>query len=382
MSEHAKRHFYRRLHFDKVIGPREWLRKAEAAGFIVSFYEDLRDHMRQSYVLMRDAAKELDLKSADGESLAKNYQGTIDVIDSGEISMFIAVLKLKDPSAVPAPVTDGVKAPQACGGETQYYNTADHYEKILGKDNLRLGYFPHLEDPLAAELDLQQAGDALTDLVIDWGGISNASSVLDMACGFGLGCVDIARATGAKCWGFDISSRNIHRAKELQVQHADLELDFFEGSFGNFTQVGNLAGKEFSHVISVQSLVHCHESLVEILKESKKVLAPGGRLLIVDLCSNDQVTQKAELHFHQRLHLGQVVGPITWCKMAEESGFRLVQMKDLGLHMEKSYLEMEKKASEVGLGSLAEDYRITTECVRNKELTMFMAIFQMEGSPV
>ena len=36
------RHFYKRLHFDLVMGPKTWHERAEAAGFQVVHWEDLR----------------------------------------------------------------------------------------------------------------------------------------------------------------------------------------------------------------------------------------------------------------------------------------------------------------------------------------------------
>ena len=40
------RHFYKRLHFDLVMGPRAWHERAEAAGFQVVHWENLRDLAR------------------------------------------------------------------------------------------------------------------------------------------------------------------------------------------------------------------------------------------------------------------------------------------------------------------------------------------------
>mmetsp|Transcript_27405 Transcript_27405/g.51315 ORF Transcript_27405/g.51315 Transcript_27405/m.51315 type:complete len:139 (+) Transcript_27405:194-610(+) len=93
VTDQAMRHFYKRLHFDVVLGPGEWKRKAEAAGFSVEVVEDLKDHMAQSYRLMARAAGELEIVSADGTPLEENYLNTVDIIQNGEVSMILAVLK-------------------------------------------------------------------------------------------------------------------------------------------------------------------------------------------------------------------------------------------------------------------------------------------------
>jgi cyclopropane fatty-acyl-phospholipid synthase-like methyltransferase len=94
-SEETREHVYKRLHFDFLWGHRGWRKTFEDHGFYIQYYENLDDHMLQSYRQLAAGAYKHGFKSADGALLGDNYTNTAKAIEKGEIGMNIAVLTLE-----------------------------------------------------------------------------------------------------------------------------------------------------------------------------------------------------------------------------------------------------------------------------------------------
>ena len=82
----------------------------------------------------------------------------------------------------------GSSSSSASEGTAAYYDNADHYDVLWGKDNIHIGYYPHLADRMAIPLDFPQAAAALTRRIISLGDINHTSRVLDLGCGKGSAC--------------------------------------------------------------------------------------------------------------------------------------------------------------------------------------------------
>ena len=154
---------------------------------------------------------------------------------------------------------------------------ATHYDEIWGKDNIHIGYYPHLTDRSAPELNFQAAAVQITNRLIELGDISHDSRVLDLGCGKGIACAQIAELTGAQCTGLDLSPANIDRANDLAVSRPELRLNFLEGSFTDLP--ASLHG-QFTHVIGQESFVHIHSELDVCFDQVKLALAPGGKMVV------------------------------------------------------------------------------------------------------
>jgi ubiquinone/menaquinone biosynthesis C-methylase UbiE len=93
-SEETKENVMKRLHFDMLYGHRGWRKVCEDAGFYIQYYENLDDHMVQSYRDLSKVAHEHGFLSADGAKLGDNYAKTAIACEKGEIGMNLAVLTL------------------------------------------------------------------------------------------------------------------------------------------------------------------------------------------------------------------------------------------------------------------------------------------------
>eukprot|EP01048_Picozoa_sp_COSAG05_P014218 COSAG05_NODE_1589_length_4476_cov_118.433630_4_plen_267_part_00 len=178
-------------------------------------------------------------------------------------------------------------APQVATEEecAAYYDTASHYDVLWGKDNIHIGYYPHLVDRTAVELSFQQAAGLIVNRMVALGDISHTSRVLDLGCGKGHACELIAKLTGAACTGLDLSPGNIERATALAASRPELSLDFVEGSFTSLPE--QLRQGQFTHVISQEAFSHAHAEIHTIFDELKTTLSDEGLAIINDYLGND-----------------------------------------------------------------------------------------------
>merc|ERR1719456_208597 len=237
--------------------------------------------------------------------------------------------------------------------QKDYHDKASHYDLVWGLDNIHLGYYPHLVGNDMVVLDNVEAADALTQRMIEVGQIKHTSSVLDLGCGKGQACRVIAEYTGAAVTGVDLGTTNIQRANEVAASRTDLRMKFHEGSFTDLPK--EVASEKYSVVFSQVAFCHVHKLLPDILEQVKRVLAPGGVLIVNDYLGGDNgVSDTTKEHVWKRLHFEYLHGHRAWRKITEQSGFVIQSYENLDR-------DMAKKAEKLGLKStdgapLAENY--------------------------
>merc|ERR1719399_1746658 len=251
--------------------------------------------------------------------------------------------------------------------QKDYYDKASHYDLVWGLDNIHLGYYPHLVGNDLVVLDNVAAADALTQRMIEVGQIKHNSTVLDLGCGKGQACRVIAEYTGAAVTGVDLGTTNIQRACEVAASRPDLRMKFFEGSFTDLPS--KVASEKYSVVFSQVAFCHVHKLLPDILEQVKRVLAPGGMLIVNDYLGGDNgVSDTTKEHVWKRLHFEYLHGHLAWRKIAEECGLELLHYENLDRHMAQTYRDMAVKAAKVGLKStdgtaLAVNYSQTVHAI-------------------
>jgi cyclopropane fatty-acyl-phospholipid synthase-like methyltransferase len=346
---------------------------------------------------MAKKADRLGLKSTDGAPLALNYTESVHAIEKGEVGMNLARLSLlsdagKQPalfqqiaSALTSGAKDGKVTNVEIGEEkTQkdYYDKASHYDLVWGLDNIHLGYYPHLVGNDLYQLDNVQAADALTQKMIEVGQINHTSTVLDLGCGKGQACRVIAERTGAAVTGVDLGTTNIKRANEVAASRPDLRMKFFEGSFTDIPS--EVVSQKYSVVFSQVAFCHVHKLLPTILEQVKRVLAPGGVLIVNDYLGGDRgVSDTTKEHVWKRLHFEYLHGHQAWRKITEQSGFDIQYYENLDRHMAQTYRDMAKKADRLGLKStdgapLALNYTESVHAIEKGEVGMNLALLSFE----
>jgi len=396
VSEETLEHVRKRLHFETLHGHKQWRLMAEEAGLAINHYEDLDKHMELSYTHLAECAETHEFKSADGVPISINYRNTVKSAAQHEIGMNLAVLravseyvepeKKAETAAVSMEVEEDVKkglvVNKKVGEEANqkdYYDKAKHYDTLWGLDNIHLGYYPHLANKNAVALTFPQAGQALTRKMIELGGITHESKVLDLGCGKGLACKEIAELTGAACTGLDLGTENIKRANQIASENPNLKLTFVEGSFTELPK--SVLDCKYTHVIAQVSFCHVHKLLPLIFGQVKEILTIGGGKAVINdyLGSDGFVSEETLEHVRKRLHFETLHGHKKWRHMAEDAGLVVQHYEDLDKHMETSYTHLADCAEQHGFKSadgvsIAINYRNTVTSVARHEIGMNLAV--------
>jgi ubiquinone/menaquinone biosynthesis C-methylase UbiE len=111
-----------------------------------------------------------------------------------------------------------------------------------------------------------------------FGGMPNfeGQHVLDLGCGHGRMCVDIAAADASRVVGVDLDEHRITFAKEytrLHYPHLANRLEFLN------IDIEDYDGPPFDHMVSKSTFEHVIR-VEEVLAEMKKRLKPGGKIFL------------------------------------------------------------------------------------------------------
>lgn len=151
-------------------------------------------------------------------------------------------------------------------------------EKSFGR-HIHWGYWP---DPAVAQPssveDFGAAAERLSLELISLAGITPGMRVLDAGCGFGgtIACLQ-ERIPGLDLVGLNIDPRQLQRAASL-VTSSDGNAISFVG--GNACALP-FADNSFDRVMAVECIFH-FPSRLDFLREVKRVLRPGGAMVLSD----------------------------------------------------------------------------------------------------
>ena len=156
-------------------------------------------------------------------------------------------------------------------------NPEGQFKYPTGRAGLEaLGYDPGLIHALPEAVAASYCG---TGNPFSLGSINESEAVLDIGCGAGVDTILAAMMTGpsGKVAGVDIVPEMLHRAEE-NLRMMDLKNVNFENASGEKLPFED---DSFDVIIS-NSVINLIPDKVGTLKETMRVLKPGGRLMIAD----------------------------------------------------------------------------------------------------
>ena len=180
--------------------------------------------------------------------------------------------------------------------------------------------------------------------------------VADIGCGIGGPLINIARFSGAKLTGINISEHQINRGRELVV-NAGLN-ESCEFLHADFTEVP-LPDNCFDAVYSIEALCHSPDRL-RTFQELFRLIKPAGEIAILDWCLTDTYDDEDSIHrdVRSRIEYANSLAPLIsgreLARVMEAAGFELLSSYDQNSDSEtKTPWYMSLQGRDISLTSFA-----------------------------
>jgi cyclopropane fatty-acyl-phospholipid synthase-like methyltransferase len=213
-------------------------------------------------------------------------------------------------------------------------------EKSFGR-HIHWGYWPDpaTAKPSSAE-DYGTAAERLSLELIALANVSPGMRVLDTGCGFGgtMACME-ERIDGLDLVGLNIDPRQLQRAATLVRPNHRGSMGFIGGNACSLPFCDN----SFDRVMAVECIFH-FPSRRDFLNEVKRVLRPGGSLVISDFVSQPAFVPISFLARMRPLHKLNVFGPCDvsctpadYRRLAAQTGLKITVLRDITPHTLPTY---------------------------------------------
>lgn len=230
-----------------------------------------------------------------------------------------------------------------------YYSPSDLYNKIidglnaLGKDLSKVTL-----DDLQPVDEFHIRGDTATKELIKLAKFTPDMHILDVGCGIGGSTRRLSHETGCRVTGIDLSNEYIDTAERLtqllkmqeQVAfHAcsALELPFDDNSFEG--------------VWSLQMNMNVEDKLAW-LKETYRVLKPGGRAVLYEVCGSINTPQYFPVPWAQDASMSFLVPPESFRDVISSAGFNIEVWNDKTDLAQVAFANMKEPAGDPDLPEL------------------------------
>lgn len=243
-----------------------------------------------------------------------------------------------------------------------YYSPNDLYNRIieglvkLGKDleNITLGDLQSVDE-------FHIRGDAATKELIKLAQFTPDMHILDVGCGIGGSTRRLSKETGCRVTGIDLSDTYIDTAERLtqlldmqeQVKfHAcsALELPFEDSSFDG--------------VWSLQMNMNVEDKR-SWLKETYRVIRPGGRAILYEVCGNKNMPVHFPVPWAQDSSMSFLVPPAIFRDLITSAGFEVEVWNDKTPLAQKAFANMSEPEGEPTLPILGV-YMLVGEDIQTK----------------
>lgn len=206
-----------------------------------------------------------------------------------------------------------------------YYSPSDLYNKIvaglnaLGKDLSAITL-----DDLQPVDEFHIRGDAATRELIELAAFTSDMRILDVGCGIGGSTRRLSQETGCHVTGIDLSTEYIDVAERLTTLMNMQERVAFQACSALELP---FADNSFDGVWSLQMNMNVEDKLAW-LQETCRVLKPGGRAVLYEVCGNKNTPLHFPVPWAQDSSMSFLIPPAAFRDTVTQAGFEIAVWRD------------------------------------------------------
>ncbi|KKD37493.1 MAG: methyltransferase domain-containing protein [Limnoraphis robusta] len=217
--------------------------------------------------------------------------------------------------------------------------------------HIHWGFWQYPQQATGELKDFGQAANNLSKLVLELAQIPESASILDAGCGFG-GTINLLNQTYShlKLFGLNIDQVQVEKAKEIIQPKNGNSVEFIHGDacqFPDFSQ-------KFDIIIALEC-IFAFPSRERFFDQAHHFLKPGGQLIIVDFLISPKILlfwSFFETQILSRMitntygskdtEVVQFIGLESYKKIAQKTGFNLVEKLDITGNVQPTYKAINK----------------------------------------
>ncbi|RME47858.1 MAG: class I SAM-dependent methyltransferase [Deltaproteobacteria bacterium] len=196
---------------------------------------------------------------------------------------------------------------------------------------------------------IEEAADAIVDLLGESAQIGEGEHCLDVGCGIGGPALRLAQRHHCHITGLNISPAQIEKGRQL-AEEAREALEACGASvefvFGDAMKMP-FEPETFDHVYALDSMMHMNDK-GRFIAEASRVLKPGGKFTILDFSLNFEFTGQERKRIERAQKLWRAPDPISFGELTrflEANGLEILIEKDLSEDFRQSMEAFEKTFS-------------------------------------
>lgn len=209
--------------------------------------------------------------------------------------------------------------------QTAYEQAAPLYRNAWALDKAKAMHYGYWDDTTK---NLPQALHRLNERLAELAKPPQNGNFLDAGCGVGGTALFLGKKYAGKVLGISLSEKEVQQARAY-AQKADLN-NALQFEVGNYLSIPAEADS-FDQVWAVESLFHCSDKPA-FLEEVRRVLRPGGRLVLADYYEHRQKISQSMLRWMKEWRAGYAIPQLsTWegfQRQAQKAGFVLQAEED------------------------------------------------------